>query len=88
MGGDEIFVSRLTQTIVKSLSFLQLGFQFADDKHMNTVCASSWQRDVGNISCGHLGLFQQLQLLSKAHIQGPPSSLAGWSLNAKGTFCC
>lgn len=88
MRGDEIFVLRLTPTIVEPPSFLQLGFQLTDDNHMNAVCASSWQRDVGNISCGHLGLSQQLQLLSKAHIQGPPSSLAGWSLNAKGTFCC
>lgn len=88
-GGKEIFVSRQTQTIVKSPSCLWLDFKLTDDKHVNAVRASSWQGDAGDISCGHPGLSQQLQLLSEACVQGPPGSLAGCALNAKGThFCC
>lgn len=87
--GNEIFVSRQTQTIVKSLSCPWLDFKLSDDKHVNTMRASLWQRDVGDISCGRLGLSQQSQLLSQAPVQGPPGALAGCALNAKEThFCC
>lgn len=87
-GGNEIFVSRQTQTIVKSPSCPRLDFKLTDDKHVNTVRASSWQRDAGHISRGHPGLSQQLQLPSKAPVQGPPGSLASCALNAKETHFC
>jgi len=88
-GGDEIFVSRQTQTIVKSPSCPWLDFKLTNDKPVNTVRASSWQRDAGDISRGHPGLSQQLQLPSKAPIQEPPGSVAGCALNVKGSrFCC
>lgn len=81
-GGNEIFVSRQTQTIVRSLSCPWLNFRPTDDKRVNTVCASSWQRNAGDISCGHL---QQPQLPFPACIQGPPSCTP----KAEGThFCC
>lgn len=80
-GGNEIFVSRQTQTIVRSLSCPWLDFRSTDDKRVNTVCASSWQRNAGTSPVVHL---QQPQLLFPAHIQGPPSCAP----KAKGTHFC